>query len=52
MTKTSASFDVFIPGFMLAVAFCFIVSTLFMVSGMTGEGMDKPFSLITAIVCR
>lgn len=52
MTKTPHNSDLFLAAFMLSGVFCFVVAALFVASGVSGEGVAQPFSLLTTLICR
>lgn len=52
MTKMTQQNDLFLAAFMLSGVFCFIIAALFMFSGISGEGVNHPFSLLTGLICR
>ena len=52
VTKTNDHSNMLIPGFMLSGIFCFAVAAIFMLSSVSGHGMDQPFALLTGLICR
>jgi hypothetical protein len=52
VTKTPQLPALLVPGFMLSGLFCFGVAVVFMLSSISGHGVDQPFAMLTSLICR
>jgi hypothetical protein len=51
VTKTQ-DHHALVSAFMFSGVFSFVVAALFMLSSISGHGMDQPFGMLTSILCR